>query len=176
MHTLADFTKLVQLCLKIAEEKYGAIGPVEIRYDIRGKTAGYAGWKVNRWTGECSNFYLRFNREAITKHWEEMVKHTIPHEIAHLVCAAHPELGGKDHNWKWASIDRALGGNGERCHNMELTPGRKTTRYVYKDSLGREMIVGPKHHAALQRGRYSVLRNRKTGATISRGDYLRQAA
>jgi SprT protein len=176
MKTIADFTALVKLCIETAEAKYGKIGPVEIRCDIRGKTAGYAGWKTNRWTGENSNFFLRFNREAIAKHWDEMVQVTIPHEVAHLVCAAHPELGGRDHNWKWAQIDRSLGGNGERCHNMELTPGRKTARYVYKDSLGREMTVGPKHHAALQRGKYGLLRNRKTGATITRGDYLRPAA
>ena len=176
MKTIADFTALVKLCIETAEAKYGKIGPVEIRCDIRGKTAGYAGWKTNRWTGENSNFFLRFNREAIAKHWDEMVQVTIPHEVAHLVCAAHPELGGRDHNWKWAQIDRSLGGNGERCHNMELTPGRKTSRYVYKDSLGREMTIGPKHHAALQRGKYGLLRNRKTGATITRGDYLRPAA
>lgn len=175
MKTLADFTALVKLCIEAAEAKYGKMPPIEIRYDIRGRTAGYAGWKVNRWTGEKSSYCLRFNREAISKHWDEMVQSTIPHEVAHIVCAVFPQLGGDNHNWKWAQIDRELGGTGERCHRMELTPGRVTNRYIYKDSMGKEITVGPKHHAALQRGKYVNLRNRKTGAVITRSDYLRAA-
>ena len=176
MKTLADFTAFVKLCIEAAEAKYGKMPPIEIRYDIRGKTAGYAGWKVNRWTGEKSCYALRFNREAITKHWEEMVKSTIPHEVAHIVCAVFPELGGENHNWKWAQVDRSLGGTGERCHNMELTPGRKTNRYVYKLPCGEEVIVGPKHHSALQKGKYKVLRSTRTGKTITRDCFVRVAA
>lgn len=175
MQTVANFIQLVKLCIDAAEAKYGKMGHIDIRCDIRGKTAGYAGWKVNRRTGEKTGFYLRFNREAISKHWEEMVQSTIPHEVAHIVCAAFPELGGENHNWKWAQVDRALGGTGERCHTMELTPGRKTNRYIYKDSLGQEVTVGPKHHAALQRHQYANLRNRRTGATILRDGFLRAA-
>lgn len=176
MHTLAEFETLVRNCIEAAEAKYGKMGPIRIRFDLKGRAAGMAGADgIHRITREVFGLYLRFNVEAIRKNWDEMVKQTIPHEVAHLVAYSFPVLGAKNHNWKWAQIDRALGGTGERCHNMELTPGRQTSRYVYKDSLGREMTVGPKHHAALQRGKYAYLRNRKTGATITRADYLRAA-
>ena len=55
MKTLEDFTKLVQLCIDAAAEKYGAMPRVDIRYDIRGKTAGMAGCQYNRITGEAMN-------------------------------------------------------------------------------------------------------------------------
>lgn len=175
MKTLADFTKLVQLCLSIAAEKYGEMPAVEISYDMRGRAAGEAGCLFNRVTGEATQLRLRFNREAIAKNWDEMVTQTIPHEVAHLVSFCFPKLGAKNHNWKWAEIDRALGGTGERCHKMELTPGRKTSRYIYRDSNGVEVTVGPKHHSGLQRGKYGYLRNSKTGGRIEPKDFLRAA-
>lgn len=176
MNTLADFTKLVKLCIEAAEAKYGKMDHIDIRYDLKGRAAGMAGGTSrSRLTGKVMGLYLRFNREAIEKNWEDMVKQTIPHEIAHLVAYSFPQLGADHHNWKWAQIDRALGGTGERCHRMELTPGRKTSRFVYKDSDGKEVQVGPKHHAGLQRGKYGYLRNGKTGARITRTDFLRAA-
>lgn len=167
MKTLADFTQLVQLCLASAAEKYGEIPHVDIRYDIRGKCAGMAGAaSVNRYTGEVKGLYLRFNREAITKNWDEMVNQTIPHEVAHIVAYVHRRLGAKNHNWAWQQIDRALGGTGERCHKMELTPGRRTTRHLYRLENGLEFKIGPKHHSGLQAGKYGYLKDKK-------GNYIR---
>ncbi len=175
MKTLADFTQLVNLCLAIASEKYGEMPKVTIKYDIRGKTAGYAGCKLNRATREAYDLYLRFNREAIGKNWDEMVTQTIPHEVAHLVAYVFPQLGAKNHNYAWQRIDRSLGGSGERCHKMELTAARKTNRYIYKADNGVEMEIGPKHHSALQSGKYGYISNRKTGARVCRTDFLRAA-
>ena len=175
MNTLADFTKLVNLCIEAAAEKYGAMPAVTISYNLRGRVAGYACCQINRLTGEATNLELRFNREAISKNWEEMVNQTIPHEVAHLVGYVHRRLGAKNHNYAWAQIDRSLGGTGERCHKMELTPGRKTNRYVYQDSCGEEITIGPKHHSALQNGKYGYLRSKRSGATINKGGYLRPA-
>lgn len=175
MNTLADFTKLVQLCIDAASEKYGKMPRVEIRYDIRGRTAGMAGCRYSRLTGEAQDLYLRFNREAIAKNWDEMVKQTIPHEVAHLVGYVHKRLGAKNHNWQWQQIDRSLGGTGERCHKMELTPGRKTNRYIYKLPCGEEITVGPKHHSGLQNGKYGYLRSSKTGKTVRREHFLKAA-
>lgn len=172
MKTLAEFTQLVKLCLASAAEKYGEIPHVDIRYDIRGKCAGMAGaTSVNRYTGEVKGLYLRFNREAIAKNWDEMVNQTIPHEVAHIVAYVHRHLGAKNHNYAWAQIDRSLGGTGERCHKMELTPGRRTSRFLYRNEKGTEFNIGPKHHAGLQRGKYGWLRN-KAGEQVYASDYV----
>jgi SprT protein len=165
MTTLANFTALVKLCIEAAEAKYGKMPAIDIRYDLKGRAAGQAGCH-RRFDGSAFNLFLRFNREAITKDWDTMVKQTIPHEVAHLVAYCFPRLGAKNHNWKWAEIDRSLGGTGERCHRMELTPGRKTTRYRYVLDSGQEISVGPKHHANLQRG--AVMKLRKSGEALTK--------
>lgn len=175
MKTLANFTALVKLCIQSAEEKYGKLGTIDIRYDLKGRSAGQAGGRRNRITGE-NHFYLRFNREAIEKHWDEQVNQTIPHEVAHLVAFAHPRLGAKNHNYVWQRIDRSLGGTGERCHNMELTPAKRrtVTRYLYITERGTECPVGPKHHKHIQMyGAAGGVRIKRTGEVLDRSDFKR---
>lgn len=173
MKTLADFTTLVKLCIQIAVDEYGEFdAPIEIRYDLRGKAAGMAGWERKR---GAKVYYLRFNREAINNYWDDQVKQTVPHEVAHLVAWAHPRLGAENHNWQWSMIDRKLGGTGERCHRMKLTPGRKVTRYLYLTNRGREVSIGPKHHKALQTRSCAVLTFRKTGETVTKDGFQKAA-
>src|SRR5690606_26926054 len=135
----------VKLCIEAAEEKFGKLPTIRIKFDLKGRCAGQAGYRP----GE---YFVRFNREALRVDWEHMVKETIPHEIAHIVAYAKPELGAKGHNAGWKRIAWALGCKGERCHTMKLTPARKTTRtrYFYRTDRGTELLVGPKHHANIQ--------------------------
>lgn len=169
MKTLADFTALVQLCLKVAAEKYGEMPNVSIRYDLTGRCAGMAGCRREFRTGKAVDLYLRFNREAIQKNWDEMVNQTISHEVAHLVAYCFPELGAKNHNPMWKAIDRSLGGSGARCHQMELTPARARNRYRYVLASGQEISVGPKHHRALQMG--SVLTMKRSKERVTKEHY-----
>jgi SprT protein len=159
MNTLANFTTLVNLCLDIAREKYGVIDHVDIRYDIKGQSAGQAGCVRNRMTGEVSALSLRFNKEALQLNWDDMSKDTIPHEVAHIVAYARPELGADNHNTQWRRIAQSLGCSGKRTHNMKLTPGRRTTRYKYVLNSGKELLIGPKHHAKLRAGHPMFTRN-----------------
>lgn len=166
MHTLADFEALVRNCIAAAEAKYGKMPDIRIRFDLKGRAAGMAGADgINRRTGEVIRPYLRFNVEAIRKHWDEQVKQTIPHEVAHIVAYCFPALGAKNHNYAWQMIDRSLGGTGERCHRMELTRARNVQRYRYVLDNGQEISVGPKHHRALQLG--STLRMKKSGQLVT---------
>jgi predicted SprT family Zn-dependent metalloprotease len=41
-------------------------------------------------------------------------RNTVIHELAHLVAGA-----GKGHGPKWKAVFRHMGGNGQRCHNLE---------------------------------------------------------
>ena len=177
MHTTNDFTQLVKLCLAIAEEKYGALGPVAIRYDLRGRAAGMACCKISRLTGEASDLALRFNREAMQLDWDHMVRETIPHEIAHLVAYAKPELGAKNHNAQWRRISQTLGCKGERCHKIQLTPARRVTRYKYRTDSGREVLAGPKHHKMIQmHGKLAGLRDRNTRELLDRHHFVEAIA
>lgn len=177
MKTLADFEALVKVCIAAAEAKYGKMPAIRIRFDLRGRSAGIAGADgINPNTGEIIRPYLRFNVEAIRNHWDEMVKQTIPHEVAHIVAYCFPRLGASHHNHAWRMIDRSLGGTGERCHRMQLTPAktRNVTRYRYVLDSGLEISVGPKHHRALQMG--AVLHMKKSRETVTRHHFQPQPA
>lgn len=168
MRTTEDFTKLVKLCIAAAESRWGTIGDVRISYNLKGRAAGQACCRRTVY-GQAYDLELRFNREAMQLDWVHMVKDTIPHEVAHLVAFAKPELGAKNHNPQWRRIARALGSTGERCHSMKLTGGRTRTRYRYVLDNGHEVVAGPKHHKQIQmHGRLAGIRCRETRQLLDR--------
>jgi SprT protein len=169
MKTTADFTRLVNLCLDAARERFGDFPRVEIRYDLRGQAAGMACCKRSRLTGEASDFVLRFNVEAMQKDWAHMVCETIPHEVAHIVGYALPHLGARNHNAQWRRVSQSLGAKGDRCHTIQLTPAKKRTRYLYVLDTGHRVVAGPKHHKMIQQhGRLAGLRCRETRVLLDR--------
>lgn len=145
MNTLADFTRLVQLCISAAAEKFGELPDIDIRYDLKGRAAGQA---MHDGRG---NFAVRFNREAMQMDWEHMVKETIPHEIAHIVAFAKPELGASGHNAMWQRIAQSLGCKGDRCHTMKLTPAKKRRFFLYILDSGERVKVARSGHEKIQR-------------------------
>lgn len=168
---ISEFKAEVRNQLRKAFEQYGITEvddrDVTVRADIRGMCAGRGGYKVNFGRRE---YYLNFNAEAVEKHWDEMVKDTIPHEIAHVICYIRPELG-KNHDRGWKRVCRSLGGDDSRTHDMLLTPAKRKFRHEYNVN-GASVMVGPKHHAAIQRGRPVTVR--ATGEQILRSMYVRK--
>lgn len=142
------FEAQVKEVLARADEKFGTNlkEKVEILFNLRGMCAGQA---VRYTDGRLA---LRFNLEAMDKNWDHAYNNTIPHEVAHLVCFTKPRLG-KNHDRGWQAVDMALGGIGERYHTLDLTPGRKVTKYKYKLASGREVLLGPVRHKRLQTGK-----------------------
>lgn len=146
---LKEFTDAVHACLKLASDIYKVdLSPanVEVHNDIKGRTAGWARPK------RYGKYRLRFNLEAIEKHNDQMTKDTIPHEVAHLVCYARPELGdGHDAGWK--AVCRRLGGDDSRTHDMLLTPTKvkDIVRFEY-NVAGHKILCGPRQHKHIQDG------------------------
>lgn len=161
MSRIDEYNQLIQAKLQEAKDLFGFDKPVLTRHDIRGRKAGQAGVSAQ------GNYYMRFNRQAIEDHFDEMI-HSIPHEIAHLVCFWNPRLG-KDHDEGWKRVAMALGDpDGGRCHNMPLQSTRpakpKPHRYTATD--GRILEVDEKLHQNLQSGRYPYARLRGTRGQV----------
>lgn len=176
MRTTEDFSKLVRLCIAAAEERWGSLGNVRITYNLRGRAAGMACCR-RALTGQAYDLELRFNREALEKDWVHMVRETIPHEVAHLVAFAKPQLGAKNHNSQWRSISQALGSKGDRCHTMQLTPAKRRSRYRYVTESGKEVIAGPKHHKQIQlHGRLAGIRSRESRELLDRHNFIEAIA
>jgi len=134
----AVFTKVKEL--------YGLdMSHVGIRFDLKGRAAGYAHRNGDR-------FYMRFNNDMLTREaFEHVINDTVPHEIAHIVCFTNRTLGSK-HDAGWARVCRALGGSGARCHDEEVVFGKGTT-YEYTTDRGNKVRVSDKHHNVIQGGR-----------------------
>lgn len=161
VENLKKYHQLVVEKLQEAKDLFGFTPTVTIKYDIRGRKAGQA----RRERG--GQYVLRFNPEGIEKFFDTMV-HTIPHEIAHLVCFWNPSLG-KDHDYGWKRVAMALGDpDGGRCHDMPLTSARapKAKPWSYQATDGRTFELNDKQHAALQSGRAPYLRLVGTGGQV----------
>ena len=139
-----------------------------IETDVKGKVAGWACPK-----NEQGVFTLKFNREALDKHPIHMIGDTLPHEVAHLVCFARPELG-KNHDAGWKAVCKALGGTAARCHDMELTPTRKTRTFMYRDAAGLEDTLTIIRHNKLQRGKVQVYINNKTKQEMRKSNFVKE--
>ncbi len=122
----AEFRRHVKACLVKAEVKYGVyFGRVTITFDLKGYSAGEARICPHPTLGKV--FKLRFNKEALEKNWDGMVNSTIPHEVAHLVVFARPDLKSENHDYKWRAIAISLGDveRGAVYHTMVLKPARR---------------------------------------------------
>ncbi len=128
-----------------AAELYGLdMSRVGIRFDLKGSAAGMA-------CRRGAQYYIRFNRDMLAREaFDHVLKDTVPHEIAHIVCFMNPALGS-NHNSGWERACVALGGNGTRCHEEDVVHGKGYT-YEYITDRGHTIRIGDKYHAHVQRG------------------------
>ena len=154
----------VSRVLAQAEKLYGVKISPTVSFNLRGRVAGWAGCTLCRMTRTASNFRLRFNCELIEgKHFDDMVNNTVPHEIAHLVCYARPDLGSK-HDAGWQRVCLALGGDGKRCHTYEVSP--RGGGFTYRATCGTVLTVSRQIHNKIQQGQGRVLK--KTRGRVDR--------
>jgi len=137
-------TKIAELTLQ-ANRLYGITLPqIRIRFDLRGRAAGMAG-------RDRQGYYVRFNTDMMQNQaWDHLIKDTVPHELAHIVCFFNPQLG-RNHNPGWSRVCRQLGGSGQRCHKEEVTYANGKT-YYYTSSTGQTVTLSIQRHRKIQQG------------------------
>lgn len=149
MDRFAAVTTKTQEVLKLAESLYGVKLNPTIAYNLRGRVAGWAGCRHCRITG-TRRYTLRYNRDLIAgKHFEDIRDETVPHEVAHLVCFARPDLG-RDHDYGWKRVCLALGGNGKPRHSYEVSYAAGT--FVYVSDRGHKIKLSKIRHTKIQAG------------------------
>lgn len=122
-------------CLDKAQRKFGAdrckVIP-EIRYDTKGKAAGWACWNNGK-------AYIDINPILLNENVERVVNQTVPHEVAHIVVAEVYESQNRvyvdpwsmrrqraiaPHGYEWQQVMRLFGLVPDRCHNMDTSTVR----------------------------------------------------
>jgi len=132
-----------------------------ISWNLRGKSAGKA-------TLNDKGYFIHLNREVLEKYPDHMMNVTIPHEVAHLIVFALIKQGrSKDrgHGRDFQYVCRFLGGTGDRCHTLKLTPARVRSRYVYVLPSGLNISISSVTHNRIQQGK-TVRRAVATGEII----------
>ena len=150
-----EITRKTQEVLRRAEQLYGVKLEPTVGFNLRGRVAGWAVFKTCRIT-RARKYSLRFNQDLIQgPHFEDIRDSTVPHEVAHLVCYARPELGS-DHDEGWRRVCLALGGTGARCHNYAVSHAAGSI--VYVSTRGHEVKFSKIRHAKIQGGVRYVLK------------------
>jgi SprT protein len=157
----------VREVLLAANARYGINLNPSVDLRMRGRVAGKAGMRtVIRASGARETHYsLKFNRDLILgDHFEDMLREVIPHEIAHLVTYARPDLGDA-HNRGWQRVCMALGGTGKTYHDYSVNYAHGG--FTYRASCGTLVTVSKIIHKRLQSGQQTRTL-RATGGRISR--------
>lgn len=124
------------LCLKFPQYKNVL---QDIHFELNNRftfRAADANWKNKRIRLSLPFFTNGRNKQEL--------KETILHEIAHILAPK-----GSNHNWEWRMICRSIGGNGKRCHNMEVRTNREN---VYCQRCNSEVKMGPTQKKRMDRG------------------------
>ena len=155
----------LRACIATAERRYNTTFRFpNIRYDLRGTTAGTATYST--WT-------ININPVLLAENFDDMLADTVPHEMAHLITdqvypEAHQRTGNmtrtrngvwrrpkrSPHGEEWKSVMRVLGCDPRRTHSYDVSNARtrERTTYAYKcNCCGAELQMGPKRHAKEQR-------------------------
>ena len=135
--------------LELAAVKFGRTMPyVTILFDLKGRCAGRA---IRR----GHNYSVRFNVDMMMNDsWDHVYNNTVPHEIAHIVCFYLQIDRGHGRTWKNVCIQ--LGGNGERCHNEEVTYSKGRTWY-YVTKSGEVVVLSETRHRRVQSQGYRYM-------------------
>lgn len=167
MITKNDIHQATYECVARANRIFGvSIYLSSISWFARGRAIGKAGFDAMR------ALYVKYNEAAFNANSEDMLKDTVPHEVAHLVVYAmkfsgRPILGGP-HGHTWKQVCKALGGNPKRttdAYNGVDLNARRSRQWLYRVNSGREIWVSTKSHNLIQRGRNYSFRDTKEGIT-----------
>ena len=122
IHIKHRVTAKLEQSIALIKAKYGvSLTMPEVRYDLRGTTAGQAFYKT---------WIIRLNAVLLLENVDDFIERTVPHELAHLACdkiypEAHIRIRGakrEPHGLRWQEIMRALGvSEVTRCHSYDTT-------------------------------------------------------
>jgi SprT protein len=134
--------KKIEEYKQISNEKGFPFPSVEIRFDLRGHTAGQA--LIRYQNGR--NDVMRFNLEIAKNNLEEFLITTVPHEMAHIL-QYRKDIRAKSHDGLWKYFTYVLTGKVlPRCHEFNTVPARNVKKYLYKCSCMTHKISSIKHN------------------------------
>jgi SprT protein len=125
--------------------------PVQVLFDLGGETAGM--FKVvgrRRW--------IRYNPWIFAKYFDENLRDTVPHEVAHFVVHELYGLRGiKPHGPQWQAVMARFGADAAVTFNLDLAgiPRRQQQTHPYRCACQLHEVSTTRHNRVIKGvGRY----------------------
>ena len=117
----------------------------EIRFDVRGKTAGY----FKQLTNGLS--LINYNNAILQANGHSFISRTVPHEVAHLV--AHQMHGSviRPHGKEWKAVMQLFNADAARCHEYDVSQvrTRQYKRFEYYCGCQTHYLTSIRHNRVL---------------------------
>lgn len=145
--------------LKLANEAYDkakTLFPTKIfkpfthAFDLTGSSAGQVQFNASQ-----TKWHVRYNMYIASHNYDEFMKETVVHEIAHLVARNVYGANIKPHGVEWKTVMRKLGYEPETTHTMECASARQGSTYKYKCNCDEWDFTSIRHNRVLDGKKYS---------------------
>jgi len=120
---------------------------VPVLFDLKGRTAG-----MFKTIGERR--LIRYNPWIFSKYFEENLRDTVPHEVAHFVVhEVYPRRGVKPHGLEWQDLMAHFGADPGVTFDMDLegVPQRRQTTHRYHCGCQIHEVSTTRHNRAQRR-------------------------
>ena len=137
--------------LESAARHFGLVTPrVETRFDLRGRGAG----QVRRQVGEV--WAVRYNPALLSRHGEDFLARTVPHEVAHIIAFHRHGPRIQPHGPEWQAIMHLFGVPPTRCHDYDVSDLQTRTldRFPYRCGCRSHLLTSIRHGRILRGQRY----------------------
>jgi len=124
---------------------------VEIRCDLRGKSAG----QLQRYNN--GQLLIRYNLQIAELQPESFIEQTVPHEVAHIITWLCHGKRARSHGREWQSVMQFFGfPQAPRCHNFALPKkaARQQRRWHYQCQCQQHWLSTTRHNRISKGQRY----------------------
>jgi SprT protein len=132
--------------LKQAERHFHhAMPKIEIRFDLRGKSAGMVRFQ------EGNKPVVRYNMQLLSENHESFISQTVPHEVAHVVARSVFGAGIRPHGAEWRTVMAFFGSEATRCHEFDVSRSvsRRLRRFSYRCTCREHQLTSIRHNRVL---------------------------
>ena len=142
-HVIEETARYIALANDLYQTNFATI---PVYFNLKGHTIGM--YKVS-----AHKKIIRYNEMIFHKYFEENIKETVPHEVAHYIVDMQFGLKKvRPHGLEWRSIMRGFGANASRVARYDLSdiPKRRYSTIEYKCACQIHQLGIRRHNKVVQ--------------------------
>ena len=118
-----------------------ALPEIEIKFDLRGRTSGMFCHRENE-------SFIRYNNAIFARYFDENIRQTVPHEVAHYAVFTMHRSKAKPHGAEWKQVMHDFGVSAEVTSKLDVKDlsARTLKRYRYKCECREHQLTSIRHN------------------------------